>query len=288
MIKREYYSVRTEKLGSDGKIDFEMVKKLFLSNYNILEKEGYFQKYFGFECSDGFQRGQISEHFDDYVFLNIRKDSLFPVETKLKDYTEEDFFDVLEFLYDHCSKGLEGNYHDDNSWGGGCYRFHYQSYDDLEGQKHLRETMNTILGDYKDGFEISDNGEVLILSDNGLSNLFEAEIPTDDTVNISNKIKAAILKFRKAKSTLDDRKEAVRELADVLEFVRPDIKKYLDKKDENDIFNIANSFGIRHHNIDQKNNYDKPIWYSWIFYYYLATLHAVIRISNRAESKKVK
>jgi hypothetical protein len=62
----------------------------------------------------------------------------------------------------------------------------------------------------------------------------------------------------------------------------------LDKNDENDIFNIANRFGIRHHNIDQKNNYDKPIWYSWIFYYYLATLHAVIRISNRAESKKVK
>lgn len=288
MIKREYYSVRTEKLGSDGKIDFEMVKKLFLSNYNILEKEGYFQKYFGFECSDGFQKGQISEHFDDYVFLNIRKENLFPVETKLKDYTEEDFFDVLEFLYDHCSKGLEGNYHEDDRWGNGCCRFHYQSYDDLEGRKHFRETMNTILGDYKEGFEISENGEVLFLSDNGLSNLFEADIPTDDTVNISNKMNAAILKFRKAKSTLDDRKEAVRELADVLEFVRPDIKKYLDKKDENDIFNIANRFGIRHHNIDQKKNYDKAIWYSWIFYYYLATLHAVIRISNRAESKKVK
>jgi hypothetical protein len=79
---------------------------------------------------------------------------------------------------------------------------------------------------------------------------------------------------------LDDRKEAIRELADVLEYVRPEIKKHLDKKDENDIFNIANNFGIRHHNVDQKINYDKAIWYSWIFYYYLATLHAVLRISK--------
>lgn len=280
MIKRNYYSVRTGKLDSDGKIDFEMLKNLFLSNYNILDKAGYFQKHFGFECSDGFQIGQIGEQFDDYVFLNIRKGNLFPIETKLENYTEEDFFDILEFLYDHCAKGLEGYYHDDDSWMRGCKRYHYQSYDDLQGQKHFRETMNNILVDYKDGFEISENGEILILSDNGLSNLFEADIPTNNPEYISNKMNAAILKFRKGKSTLDDRKEAIRELADVLEYVRPDIKKYLDKKDDNDIFNIANNFGIRHHNVDQKTNYNKTIWYSWIFYYYLATLHAVLRISK--------
>nr|WP_315214119.1 hypothetical protein [uncultured Flavobacterium sp.] len=280
MIKRNYYSVRTGKLDSTGKLDFEMLKKLFLSNYNILDKTGYFQKNFGFDCSQGFQRGEISEQFDDYVFLNIRKENLFPIETKLKDYSEDDFFDVLEFLYDHCSKGQGGYYHDDDSWGGGCHRFHDQSYDDLEGQKHFREIMNNILVDYKDGFEISENGEILILSDNGLSNLFQADIPTNDADNISNKMNAAILKFRKAKSTLDDRKEAIRELADVLEFVRPEIKKHLDKKDENDIFSIANNFGIRHHNAAQKTNYNKAIWYSWIFYYYLATLHTVLRISK--------
>ena len=280
MIKRNYYSVRAGKLDSDGKIDFEMLKKLFWSNYNILDKTGYFQKYFGFDCSQGFQRGEISEQFDDYVFLNIRKENLFPIETKLKDYSEDDFFDVLEFLHDHCSKGQGGYYHDDDSWGEGCHRFHSQSYDDLEGQKHFREIMNNILVDYKDGFEISENGEILILSDNGLANLFEADIPTNDTDNISNKMNAAILKFRKAKSTLDDRKEAIRELADVLEFVRPEIKKHLDKKDENDIFSIANNFGIRHHNAAQKTNYNKAIWYSWIFYYYLATLHTVLRISK--------
>ena len=57
--------------------------------------------------------------------------------------------------------------------------------------------------------------------------------------------------------------------------------EHLNKKDENDIFNIANNFGIRHHNKDQQTEYDKAIWYSWIFYYYLATVHAVLRMTNK-------
>ncbi|MGL2999921.1 hypothetical protein [Flavobacterium sp. RSSB_23] len=275
MIKRNYYSVRTGKLTPDSTINFDVLKQLFLMSYKILEKAGYFQKYFGVDCSDGFIEGQIGENIDAYVFINLRKENLFPIETKLKDYNEDDFFDVLEFLYDHCSKGLNGYYHNWNNCG-----YHYDEFNDLEGQKYFRETMNPILRDYKNGFEISEKGEILILSDNGLSNLFEADIPTNDADNISNKINAAIVKFRRHKSTLDDRKDAIRELADVLEFLRPEIKKHLDKKDENDIFNIANGFGIRHHNLSQKTNYDKAIWYSWIFYYYLATLHAVLRISK--------
>jgi hypothetical protein len=70
----------------------------------------------------------------------------------------------------------------------------------------------------------------------------------------------------------------LRELADVLEYLRPDIKKVLASKDESDLFNIANIFGIRHYYIDQKVDYDNPIWYSWIFNYYLAKIHAALRL----------
>lgn len=276
MIKRNYYSVRTGKINPDNKIDFEVLKQLFLMSYKILDRGGYFQKYFGIDCSDGFIEGQLGDEINAYVFINLRKENLFPVYTKLKDYNEDDFFDVLEFLHDHCSKGINGYYHNWNNCG-----HHYDEFNDSEGQKYFREIINPIIRDYKNGFEISENGEILILSDNGLSNLFDADIPTNDKENISNRINSSIIKFRRHKSTLEDRKEAIRELADVLEFVRPEIKKHLDKKDENDIFNIANNFGIRHHNVDQKVNYDKGIWYSWIFYYYLATLHAILRISKK-------
>jgi hypothetical protein len=280
MIKRKYYSVRTGKTTPDMAINLEVLKKLFLISYNKLNKDGYFQKYFGIHCEDGFIEGQLGDDISAMIFVNLRKDNLFPVWDKLPHYNEDDLFDMIEFLHDHTSKGLTGYYHQWNNCG-----YHYEEYNDQEGQKHFRELINPILKDYLTGFEISDNGEILRLSENGLSNLFEADIPTNDIENIKKRMDSAIIKFRRHKSTLDDRKESIRELADVLEFLRPAIKKYLDKKDENDIFNIANNFGIRHHNKDQKNDYDKAIWYSWIFYFYLATIHSVLRITKKESNK---
>jgi len=96
-------------------------------------------------------------------------------------------------------------------------------------------------------------------------------------------VEAAILKFRRYRSSIDDRKEAVRSLADVLEFLRPQLKEVLSSKDEGDLFNIANNFAIRHHNPSQKAQYDQSIWLSWIFYFYLATIHAGIRLIKRKE-----
>lgn len=276
MIKRNYYSVRTGKITPDQEVNFEVLKKIFLVTYNKLNVDGYFQKYFGIDCQDGYISGEFGEEIDAIMYVNLRKENLYPIWKNIPNYTEDDLFDVIEFLHDHCSKGLNGHYHNWNNCG-----YHYEEFNDIEGQKHYRELLNPILREYKDGFEISESGEILILSDNGLSNLFVADIPTNDKENIADKINSAILKFRRYKSTLDDRREAIRELADVLEFIRPAIKEHLNKKDENDIFNIANNFGIRHHNKDQQTEYDKAIWYSWIFYYYLATLHAVLRMTNK-------
>src|SRR3546814_2271784 len=186
------------------------------------------------------------------MFGNLKKDKLDPILQKLSNYTEDYFFDVIEFLHDHFSKGLNCHYHNWNDCG-----YHYEEFNDIEGQKHFREQLNPVLKEYKDGFEISESGEILILSDNGLSNLFEADIPTSDKGNISNKINSAILKFRRHKSTLDDRREAIRDLADVLEFISPALKEHINKNDENDILNIDKNFGIRHHNKEQKTEYDK-------------------------------
>jgi hypothetical protein len=70
-----------------------------------------------------------------------------------------------------------------------------------------------------------------------------------------------------------------------LEFIRPEIEKNISSKDESDLFNIVNNFGIRHHNTKQKTNYDRNIWLSWMFYYYLATLHACLRIIKKQKGE---
>lgn len=275
MITRDYYSIRTGKIAPDNKVNFEVLKKLFLIAYNKFEQDGYFQKYFGIDCTDGFIVGKLGEDVESIIFINLRKEHLYPIAKNLPNYSEDDLFDMIEFLYDHSSKGLHGSFHQWNGCG-----MHYETFDDAEGKRDFRQSLNSILKEYLDGFEISDDGAILALTDTGLSTLLEAKIPTQDEDNITTKINQAILKFRRYKSTLNDRKDAIRELADVLEFLRPQVKVHLLKKDENDLFNIANNFGIRHHNNDQKTDYDKAIWYSWMFYFYLSTIHAVLRMLN--------
>ena len=39
---------------------------------------------------------------------------------------------------------------------------------------------------------------------------------------------------------------------------------------------------LRPTNSNQKTSYIKPIWYNWMFYYYLATIHAVVRLIKEA------
>ncbi|WP_233898031.1 hypothetical protein [Tenacibaculum piscium] len=182
----------------------------------------------------------------------------------------------MEFLHDYCSKGIDGFYHQHNGCG-----YHYEEFNDKEGQQYFREQINPILKDYSNGFEISTAGEILQLADSGLSHLFDADIPTSDKENIETKINNAVLKFRRYKSTMDDRQDSIRELVDVLEYLRPKAKEFLESKDESDLFNIANNFGIRHHNERQKSKYDVAIWHSWMFYHYLSTIHALLRIINK-------
>jgi len=81
-------------------------------------------------------------------------------------------------------------------------------------------------------------------------------------------------------STEAERKECIRELADVFEWLKKTkgLGGVLDGKDDSALFEIANTFAIRHHNPKQKGNYDAAIWYSWMFHFYLATYHASVRL----------
>ena len=73
----------------------------------------------------------------------------------------------------------------------------------------------------------------------------------------------------------------MRELFDVLEKLRPEIKEEMLSKDEGALFNIANNFTIRHLNEQQKGEYDSTIWHQWMFYVNLSTIHVITRLVNR-------
>lgn len=280
MRERGYYSIRTGKHPNGARLDLPSFKKLFLSVEKQFTDQSFFQESFGYNCVDaGDVPGTLGEDIGGRILIELRKDNMWPMRSHIDAYTEDDLFDLIEFLFDNISKPVDGYFH---SYGG-C-GMHYSSFNRHEGQQEFRSVLNPILAAYQSGFTLSENGEMLTLPEKGMSQLLEANLPKFDPENIEERVQAATDRFRRHKASLEDRKHALRDLADVLEYLRPKIQITLLSKDESDLFNIANNFGIRHHNEKQKTNYDPAIWYSWMFYYYLATIHACVRLIARKKS----
>ncbi len=282
MRKTPYYSVRTGKNPNARNLDLPILKRLFIDVYKAFVEKDYFQEAFGYYCVDaGDMHGTLGSDIEAQFLLHLRKEDLWPIQEKINDYSEDDIFDVIEFLHDLISKPVDGDYHSYSQCG-----WHYSVFDSATGRQEFRTQVNRLLNDYKEGYELSEQGEILALAEPGLEPLLDASIPSQDAENVQSRVNAAILKFRRHRSSMDDRRAAIRDLADVLEFLRPQVKTVLTTKDEGDLFNIANNFGIRHHNDQQKTDYDKAIWYSWMFYYYLTTIHAALRLIEKAKQNK--
>lgn len=277
MREKPYYSVRTGKNPLSDRLDLPTLRELFQTLFIHFEDEGYFQESLGYYCVDaGFVPGTLGHDLDGALLLELRKRNLTPIRSKIDLYTEDDLFDMIEFLYEHCSKPTKRHYHSWSDCG-----WHCEASDREPGRQEFRDKVNKVLALYGAGYELSADGEMLFLAETGLEGLFEAPIPNIDPDNINARVEAARNKFRRYRSSLDERRDAIRDLADVLEYLRPQLKNVITSKDESDIFNLANNFGIRHHSASQKTQYDKPIWYSWMFYYYLATIHATTRLIER-------
>jgi hypothetical protein len=116
----------------------------------------------------------------------------------------------------------------------------------------------------------------------GLKELTSASIPTNtnEETKIKNKVEWAVSKYRDRHSTIIDRREAVRELADVLEYLKPTLQSEMLTADEKAVGNIANNFSIRHNNQNQKEEYSQA-WLSWIFYLFLSTIHLCLRLRQQ-------
>jgi hypothetical protein len=270
-----YYSLRTGKRKSD-RFDLAALKHLFLALFRELEEKGHFQEHFGYACVNGDVFGKAGSQIGPYWFRRLKRD-LYPVADKIEGYTEDELFDVIEFLYDHVSKGTKGGYHNHFLECG----WHYSEFSPHAGQQEYRLAVNELLKDYAEGFELSPKGEVLTLPNAQLLALMNTPLPDANPVNVTERVATAIHKFRGRSSSPDDCRDAVRDLADVLEYLRPQAKHVLQSKDEGDLFELANRFAIRHNNAEQKSQYDKRVWLSWMFHYYLATIHAVQHLLER-------
>ncbi|SDI80644.1 hypothetical protein SAMN05216466_13540 [Paraburkholderia phenazinium] len=270
-----YYSLRAGSNPNPSGLPLADVIDLFTRVFALLRQDGYFDEAFGFTCVDA---GDVDGKVRDVgleILLNVRKKGLWPIEEAASMYKEDDLFDMIEFLFQYVSKPVDGTMHSYAGCG-----MHWETFNKRDGQQDFREKINAVLSHYEKRFALSENGQVLHEPESGFEPIFNADIPSDDA-NVSGRVAAATLQYRRHGATIADRRQAVRELADVLEYLRPKMKELITSKDEADLFNIANNFGVRHHNEKQKTGYDASLWLSWMFYYYLSTIHVVLRKMRR-------
>ncbi len=277
MVDKKYYLERIGKVDSSIALTFEELKRLFGSTFERLEQEGYFVEAFGQSCIDkGFIIGTWGKDLDLAFYLKLKKKGLWPVLKALEQYSEHDLFAVVELLYDCVSKPTYKNYHSWNDCG-----YHFGNFDKEAGQVEFRNQINDMLQYSSPKYELSNEGEILEVPEIGIENVLKAALPRYEPDTVENRVRAAILKFRRYSSSSDDRKDAVKTLFDVLEYLRPQIKDVLGSKDEGDLFNIANNFSIRHHSKFQQEDYDQEVWLKWIFYTCLSTTHLLLEILTK-------
>jgi hypothetical protein len=268
-MERLYYSQRNNLGKVNTKIDLINLKKLFYTLFTKYSREHYFDENFGFDNGNNFFPGKLGtdSNISARFYLDLRKDNLWPIYNHIDRYTEDDLFDIIEFCYDNIS--LE------------VYDSEFSShYEKESGQNDYRIDINKQLKDYNEGFELNKAGHIVRLSSHGLKQLVERKLPTEDE-GIVLRVNEAVFTYQNRKSSRLQRKEAVRHLGDILESLRKKAEPLIKKADESDLFQLINKFGIRHNNPQQKEDYDDAIFLSWMFHYFLATIHAWLLIIKR-------
>ena len=281
-MAHRYYSQRKGTNPNLRGLPLADVIDLFVQVFEQLQDEGFFSEAFGFSCTDIDHIAGKIVAVELEILLTVKKKRLWPLQAHKHEYSEDDFFDVVEFLFQHVSKPVDGTFHSHDGCG-----MHWETFNQSEGRAIFRDRINLVLSNYAKRFELAITGEVLHRPKQGFEPIFDADIPSKDT-NVVDRINAAVIRYRRHGSTIDDRRQAVHDLTGVFEYLRPKVKTVLTSADESDLFNIANNFGVRHHNDKQKTAYDTSLWLSWMFYFYLATIHVVLRkLDHESLSKAV-
>lgn len=269
----------SEARGLRRGIDLTMLRVLVRDLYADLEDRGMLREWLGFQCVDSHTPDVGTGGTDPGrdIAIELGRSDLWPVEPVENAWSEDGIFDFMQFLAQRVSvpSADQASFHNH----GGC-GWHYTKFNQVAGRKHFLDKANRVLSRYGDGWQMLPTLAIVSRAPEGLTSLVEAKLPAQFDVRARQRVHSAIEKFRNRKASRDDRRDAVRDLGDVLESMRDDAKMYLGK-DESDLFNILNNFNIRHNDRKQKTQYD-TIWLSGLFYHFLALIHVLAHAKVRA------
>ena len=272
--KRPSYSQRRGIGPLTDRLDFDGVTKQLAHVLSRFEVCGYFQEAFGYDCVDaGPVPGALGPDPNVYLSQATGRESLWPFDEPVafgrpspsgdrrsaprwRAWDPPEWFDLIEALYDLVSKPIDGHFHDYSGCG-----WHFSAFDADAGRVVFRDEINYALSLGDPSYDLTEIGEIVTSTPEPFKTLVAASTPKNtEQVEVVDKIASAERAFQYRGATKADRQHAVRDLADVLEHLRPQIKEAMLKEDEGALFNIANNFAIRHNNADQKARWSSPVF----------------------------
>jgi hypothetical protein len=267
-----YWSERTKGTGGGReRLDVSGVARRVVAIVQDLYSRGYFDRDLPFDCVDVPDRYRDP---GDYIEEHTGRTGFWPLRDSTLAADVDALFDVIEVFHDVAARPVDGSYHSWNECG-----WHYSVFNGELGRRIYRWAINRILDQSTLSYRLAEDGEdigrLVAVADEAREDLVMSMLhrsgPSQD------RVQHAISLFRMRGSTRDDKRSAVRSLADVLEDRRADLRASLMTKDEAVLFQLANQFDIRHHNASQRSDYD-PAFLDWVFWWYLATIELMDRL----------
>lgn len=278
-MEKPYFHLRDEGF-QRPKIDVKTLRRIFGDILHGYSERGYLQKTFGYECVDAdIVPGEKGSSLASFLLTDALIVTQDPVWENLGTLEEKQILGIHEVIFHVIARPVGGTYHSYGNCG-----WHYTTFDVPAGQADFVEAVNKYLRLYPPGYRLTDEGVLELLMEEPASTILDASLPQAAPQAVQERVRRAVRRFRNGLSSWDDRESAVRDLGDVLESIRPEARKHLTRKDEGAMFEILNSFGIRHMREDQREEYDRPVFLTWFFYEMLAAIHACLRLAERDKS----
>lgn len=281
-----YYRRRQDPLrAKERTLRGEALIKTLLSLLVDFDRNGYFDDAFGSSCSDASWDERV-ERSTSTLQHGLGEDTPWrwpPDAEQIRhlDMASDDAlshaYDLLELGHDLAARPRTRDFHSFfKEWD-------FSDFDHLEGRMVYRWRVNTVLERTDTGLRLSkggpDEGRLVRTPSDPRGDLPALAVLAAPTKPERDQMQHAISQFTNRTATRHDKRDALRNLAGLLEQRREEAEEKLGSQDSRDLFHIVNKFDIRHQGKMQSGNYEDA-YLDWIFWSLLSSLELMGSLSS--------
>lgn len=196
-------------------------------------------------------------------------------------WSEPLILSLIEYFHDHAQRPrVEAYLHEYNDCGP-----HYAQHSAESGAAVYRWRMNQLLDTQQTGLQLGRHGVERGRLIRRLGTPLDAAVDeraATGSHDPADEVAHAIRTYRERGASTTQKRSALALLAGALEQRRSEVKTVL-RKDEQDLFRIANQFGIRHRRPDQQDDYGDE-FLDYIFSAFVSAVVLMERLEHRSRS----